>query len=289
MSMPRMRLAMRKELVEKLSTRFDAVYERLVKREESLFEHESTRTEFTNVTFSSTAMHVGCGVARLKHSRCDFFDELVATREYSDCVLLGASDKQIPLPRCNRTWMLKEKPAGPSSCPPDSDCTVCSLIDARNTSAQQRLKSEIAGPTRYVCMKVLIQAPRSARMWNAYDRGELYIESCRQLPIKHAAALLIDTTERVVWLCESERLVPQVKAKVEELAAMLGMSADVHLLCQQWQSMPVGKLRIEFCMLYSQAMALALARGVTPETNQDNYLDSVFELMRAYMRRVTRA
>ena len=282
----KLRLGFRKQLVEELSTRFDSVYERLVKREESLFEHESTKTEFTNVTFSSTAMHIGCGVARLKHSRCDFFDELVSTREYSDCILLGSMDKHIPLPRCNnRTWMLKEKP-GPLSCPPDSDCTVCALIDARHASAQQRLESEVAGPTRYVFVKVLIQAPRSARMWDAYDRGELYIESCRQLPIKHAAALLIDTTERVVWLCESERLTPQVRSKVDELAAMLGMRADVHSLCEQWQSTTVGKLRIELCMLYSQAMALALSRS-TPDTTQDNYLDSVFELMRAYMRRVT--
>ena len=284
----KLRLGFRKQLVEELSTRFDSVYERLVKREESLFEHESTKTEFTNVTFSSTAMHIGCGVARLKHSRCDFFDELVSTREYSDCILLGSMDKHIPLPRCNnRTWMLKEKP-GPLSCPPDSDCTVCALIDARHASAQQRLESEVAGPTRYVFVKVLIQAPRSARMWDAYDRGELYIESCRQLPIKHAAALLIDTTERVVWWCESERLTPHVRSKVDELAGMLGMRADVHPLCQQWQSEPVGKLRIEFCMLYSQAMALALSRA-TPDTTHDSYLDSVFELMRAYMRRVTRA
>ena len=283
--MSKLRLGFRKKLVEELSTRYDTVYERLVKREESLFEDGHTRDEFTNVTFSSTAMHVGCGVARLKHSRCDFFDELVATREYSDCILLGSMDKQIPLPRCNRTWMLKEKP-GPSSCPPDSDCTVCRVIEARHASAQQRLESEITGPTRYVCVKVLIQAPATARMWEAYDRGELYIESCRQLPIKHAAALLIDTTERVVWWCESERLVPQVRSKVDEFAAMLGMRADVHPLCQQWQSTPKGQLRIEFCMLYSQAMALALTR-VTPDTTQESYLDSVFELMRAYMRRVT--
>lgn len=282
--MSKLRLGVRKHLVEELSTRFDAVYERLVRREESLFEDQPTRAEFTNATFSSAAMHIGCGVANLKHSRCDFFDELIATREYSDCVLLGSMDKQIPLPRCNRTWMLKERVG--ISCPPDSDCTVCALIQARHASAKQRLESEIAGPRRYVCVKVLIQAPRSSRMWNAFDRGELYIENCRQLPIKHAAALLVDTTERVVWWCESEKLTPQVRSKVDELASMLGMRADVHPLCEQWQSTPKGQLRIEFCMLYSQAMALALSRA-TPETNQDTYLDSVFELMRGYMRRVT--
>ena len=73
---------------------------------------------------------------------------------------------------------------------------------------------------------------------------------------------------------------------MDELAGMLGMRADVHPLCQQWQSTTVGKLRIEFCMLYSQAMALALSR-VTLDNTHDSYLDSVFELMRAYMRRVT--
>jgi hypothetical protein len=281
MSLPRLRLLIRKGVVEQLSTRFDSFYEQLVRKEVSLFDHEKTRSEYAGVTFSSTAMHIGCGVARLARSRCDFFDEFVSTRPYDDCVLLGSKDQLVPLPRCHRTWMLKER-LGPS-CPASSDCTVCTLIEARHASAEQRLQSEIGGGTRYVCVKVLIQAPKSARMWDAYNRGELYIESCKQLPIAHAAALLIDTTEGVIWLCESERLTPQVRSRIDELAAAFGMRADVHRLCRQWQSTPEGRLRIEFCMLYSQAMALALSR-TTPQTTTDDYLELVFAIMHRYMR-----
>lgn len=280
----RLRLGFRKKMVEDLARRFDSVYERLVRKEESLFEDINTRAEYADVTFSSAAMHIGCGVARLTRNRCNFFDEFLSTRQYSDCVLLGSKDQFVPLPLCNRTWMLKER-RGPS-CPPTSNCTVCTLIEARHVSAEQRLRSEIAGPTRYVGMKVLIQAPKSARTWDAFHAGELYIESCKQLPIAHAAALLIDTQEGIVWLCESERLAPQVRASIDELAVALGMRVDVHPLCQQWQSTARGKLRIEFCMLYSQAMALALTRA-TPDTPEDGYLDSVFSIMHRYMRKAT--
>lgn len=282
--MSKLRLGFRKQLIEELSTRFDTVYEQLTQREESLFEDEKTRRDFTEkVTFSSAAMSIGCGAVRLIHSRCDFFDELLTTREYADCALLGAKDYSITLPRCHRTWMLKTSPA--PACPGGAqECTVCSLISARHAAAEQKLLSEVAsGATRYVALKVLIHAANTSRRWDAFERGEFFVESCKQLPIKHACALLIDATDKVVWLCESEQLLPQVRLKVNELAGMLAMRADVHPLCRQWQSTPKGRLSHLWCMLYSQAMALALVRA-TSQTSEDAYLDTVLQLIHGYMR-----
>jgi hypothetical protein len=77
-----------------------------------------------------------------------------------------------------------------------------------------------------------------------------------------------------------------VQSRVAELASGLGMRHNVHPLCRQWQSTPIGKLRYEFCMLYSQLMAIALTEA-TRETTHDNSLDEVFTIMRRYMRRHT--
>ena len=110
-------------------------------------------------------MRIGCGPVRLHHSRCNFLDELHSTRVYDDCVLLGSRDYLVPLTRCNRAWMLKS--TGQPPCPPDGDCRLCSLLTARHTAAEQRLHAELAGPTRWVALKVLICAPQSARKWDA--------------------------------------------------------------------------------------------------------------------------
>ena len=288
----RLRLAIRKQLVEELATEFDRYYVDMVRREESLFDDPPTRAAYPDITFSTAAMAVGCGLVRLARNRCDFVEDFVSTKAYTDCVVLGSGEYHVPLPRCQRSWMLRARP-GPS-CPPEGDCTICSLLEARHVAALQRLEREIAsGATRFVAIKVLIQAPMSGKMWDAFDRGEVWLQSCQQLKVKHAAALIIDTVERVVWMCESELVTAQTMTKVEELATMLGMQrADVHPLCRPYQSTPKGRLKIEWCMLYSQALALALASHLThaageaTATTPDAFLDSVFSIMHAYIRRV---
>ena len=56
----------RKKLVDDLADEFDEVYANLAVKEESLFEDPVTTKKFQDVTFSSTAMHIGCGMVRLK-------------------------------------------------------------------------------------------------------------------------------------------------------------------------------------------------------------------------------
>ena len=289
--MSKLRLSLRKKLVEELAASFDAVYERLVRRDAtSIFDHETTQAQYPNVTFSSTAMHIGCGPVRLAVNRCDFVDEVVSTREYTDCYLAGTKEQFLPLPRCNRTWMLKSKPReGEPTCQlaDGTDCRLCRVVEARHTAAMQRLQSEVGelGERRYVVMKLLIFVPGSDRRWDAFDRGELHVDFCKELPVRHAAALLFDRRKRVAWLCEAERLTRQVVAKVNELVADLGggMEARVHRLCRQYQSTPEGQLRLKWCVMYSQAMALALTK-VQDTTTEDDYLSLVFQIMHAYMR-----
>ena len=274
-------LALHKELVQDLAPRFDSVYEQLTRKEHSLFDDPAVHTQYPEVQFSSTTLHVGCGVARIHRSRCDFFDTLDSTKEMAGCVLLGSRDLHVPLPPCGRTWMLKS--ASRSVCAPEEACTVCNLVTARHNAALQRLQTEVAGSKQYVVLKVLIEAPASERAWDSFDRAELYVEGCRALPIKHACALLVDISARKVFLCESQKLLSQVQSKVSELASQLGMTSEVHSLCQQWERTPAGKLQFEWCLLYSQSMALALVR-VTPDTTPEKYLRSVFKIMHKYIK-----
>ena len=68
---------------------------------------------------------------------------------------------------CGLTWMLREKP-GPACASPDADCRVCSLITARHEAAEQRLRAEVEAATRFVAVKVLIEAePQQARVVDA--------------------------------------------------------------------------------------------------------------------------
>jgi hypothetical protein len=181
--------------------------------------------------------------------------------------------------------MLKKKDALPSS----EDCTVCTQIQSRHESAMTQLNNELGESTRFVCMKVLMVLPGvSAFEWDSYDHGKLYVENCYRFPIAHAAALLIDTSCKMAWLCEvqsQKEMLDKLLFKVQELATVLGLKADVHPLCKQWQSSQEGNLSKEFCLLYSQATALALSR-VTSDSYDDTYLADVFRLMYNYIRNV---
>ena len=96
--LPRLSLAMHKQLVEELAPRFDAVYEQLTRQERSVFDHPAIHAEYSEVQFSTTTLQVGCGVATIHKSRCDFFETLDSTRVLDGRVLLSSRDRHVPLP-----------------------------------------------------------------------------------------------------------------------------------------------------------------------------------------------
>lgn len=284
----RLQLAMRLQLVEERAAQFDRVYETMIRSEAMLFEDAAVRARYGGeITFSGVAMHLGCGPVHLRRSRCEFLHELTATREYEGCVLLTAKDVLVPLPRCDRAWALKAAPPD-APCAPDADCRLCSLMTARHEAALLRLRAECAQRTRFVALKVLISAPETARAWDALNKGELYVESCRQLPRKHACALLLDTRRGVCYYCESERLMPQVQRQLEALAGELGMRCEVHTLCEPFQATLQGRLSHEWCALYSQCMAVALARAIDREITPEAFLRHVLRIMHRFIQQFTR-
>lgn len=76
MTSQKLRLAFRKQLVNEVAAEFDAVYESLVKREQSVFDDPTVHARYTEITFSKVAMHIVCGPVQLHQNRCDFLDTL---------------------------------------------------------------------------------------------------------------------------------------------------------------------------------------------------------------------
>ena len=86
------------------------------------------------------------------------------------------------------------------------------------------------------------------------------------------------------WYQRALRDDPEGAAKMREERALAAKQNRVlSRRRRERQSTREGRLRIEFCMLYSQAMALALTR-TTPQTTTDDYLELVFAIMHRYMR-----
>lgn len=276
-----LRLALRKRLIEDVAGEFDLVYQRLAQSEAMLFSDPALRLKFrSNVRFSQTAMMIGCGKVRLHQQRCADGVRLDSTREYSDCALLKAADVPLPLSQCHRTWQLKGAPASPCG----ERCALCGVVQARHEASLALLEREMEGGRRYVALRCLIRAPPTDRAWRAYEKGELYTPDCRLLPRAHACALLIDTTDRVLYLCESQQVLPMVMDRVRELATTLRLAASVHPLARQWESLACGQFPHKWCMLFSEAMALALVRA-TSDTTPDGYLTTVYRIMHGFMRR----
>eukprot|EP00966_Prymnesium_polylepis_P254709 5885169-Prymnesium_polylepis.1 len=263
----KLRLALRKGLIEDLADKFDEVYKRLAPSEAMLFNDEAIRHKFrAEVTFSATVILVSCGSVRIHRQQCA--DGVVeSTRQHTDCALLKAADVPLPLSYCGRNWMLKGAPATPCG----DDCGLCAVVQARHTASLALLQREMEGARRFVALRCLIRSPKTDREWAAYERGEVYAPTCRMLVRAHSCALLIDTSERLLYLNESQRVVPMVGDRVRELATALHLTMAVHPLARQWESLACGAFPHKWCMLFSEAMALALVRA-THETTPDSYL-----------------
>jgi hypothetical protein len=90
----------RKKLVDDLADEFDEVYANLAVKEESLFEDPVTTKKFQDVTFSSTAMHIGCGMVRLNTSLCNEKKHITTTcpLSHEGCHLIKEFDRLVPTP-----------------------------------------------------------------------------------------------------------------------------------------------------------------------------------------------
>ena len=277
----KLRLALRKRLIEDVAQDFDRVYRRLAPSEVMLFNDDVLQAKFrTDVAFSATAMLIACGRVRIHRQQCTDGQRIDSTTEYSDCALLKAVDVPLPLSHCQRTWQL----SGARARPCGEECGLCAVVQARHEASLALLEKEMEAAPRYVALRCLIRAPQTDRQWRAYDRGELYTPTCSQLPRPHSCALLIDTRESILYLCESQKLLPMVTERVDELAAALHLTTTIHPLARQWESLAGGTFPYKWCMLFSEAMALALTRA-TGETTPDAYLTTVYRIMNGFMRR----
>ena len=275
-----LQLALRKRLIEDVARDFDAVYRRLAPREAMVFADAALRRQFPEVTFSATAMLLGCGSVRTYEQRCASGAPLQSTLPYTGCTLVWESDTPFPLSHCQRTWQLRGAPPAPCG----DECGLCTVVRARHTASLALLAREMEREPRYVALRCLIQAPINSIAWRAYDRGELLTSTCARLPTQHACSLLIDTANRSLYLCESQQVTPMVTDRVAELATALGIAWSVHPLAQQWESLACGTFPYKWCMLFSEAMALALVRA-TSATTPHGYLATVYRIMHDFMRR----
>ena len=275
----KLRLSLRKRLIEDIAPVFDHWYAEQAKKEVMLFTDPVLRQGFPQVVFSETAMLLVCGKVRLMVQQCADGEGVESTREFADCIVLKASDASIPLAYCRRAWQLKGAPA--QAC---SDCNICAVLQARHTASLALLQGEMAKPPRYTALRCLMRAP-PVNKWRAYERGELFTPTCTQLSHAHSNALLIDTHERLLYLCESQALLPMITEQVQQLATTLGLTMTVHPLAKQWESLSQGRFPYKWCMLFSEAMALALVRA-TDATTPDAYLATVYRIMHGFMRRM---
>ena len=140
-----------------------------------------------------------------------------------------------------------------------------------------------------------MQVPRTAHAFEAFARREMVVERCKDLEVKHACALLLDTRTRTGYLVESQLLLPFVRRRVEELVeGTLGMRLHVHRLTTQYESTARGEFRFKWCLMYLHAMAIALAESLLsppvtpPHRTERAYLEAVWRLMHALMRRRVR-
>jgi len=295
-----LRLGLRKSLVEVVADEFEQLYEANVGKQLMMFEDQVTRNQYRDdVVFSKAALMLGCGVVRVYGLRCGASNERVdrATRVYPGCRVVQTGDVRVPLPLCRRVWQLRTR--DPVPCGLHDNCTVCDRVEARHDQAHRILEREIDSATqagrRFVAMAVYIQAPHTARSFDAFARREIHVANCKELTLVHACALLIDIDQGIVWLVESQRVLPFVQARLEEFALdVLGMRVRIHRLTTQHEFTPRGEFRYQWCVLYSQAMclglvdALLLADPIQPLQRAERlYLIGVWRLMYRFMKRRT--